>query len=224
MATNMTTRTDSDITADVLAELAWDPAVTVADLDVVTSNGYVTLSGTAATYSSKDAAEDAAYRVYGVRDVTNDIVLDPAALGIRTDAAIQADVSSVITLDTRVPLDRIGIAVDSGIVMLTGNLDYYYQREAAEDDAIQIAGVLGVSDLVTVTPPEMIAVDVADSIAQAFARNAELADDNVSVTVAGSTVTLGGTVTTWSEYDEAEDAAWRAPGVGQVVNNIIVTY
>src|SRR5260370_27127118 len=105
MATNMTTRSDADITADVLAELAWDPAVTVADLDVVTSNGYVTLAGTTATYSSKDAAEDAAYRVFGVRDVTNDIVVDPAALGIRTDAAIQADVSSVITLDTRVPLD-----------------------------------------------------------------------------------------------------------------------
>ena len=224
MATDMTTRTDADITADVLAELAWDPAVTVTDLDVVTSNGYVTLAGTAATYSSKDAAEGAAYRVFGVRDVTNDIVVDPAALGIRTDAAIQADVLSSITLDATVPLDRVSVSVANGFVTLTGNLDYYYQREAAEDDAAQIAGVVGITDLITVTPPDTIAVDVADSIAQAFARNAELADDNVSVTVAGSTVTLSGTVSTWSEYDEAEAAAWRAPGVGEVVNNILVTY
>ncbi len=224
MATNMTTKTDSDITADVLAELAWDPAVTVADLDVVTSNGYVTLSGTAATYSSKYAAEDAAYRVFGVRDVTNDVVVDPVALALRTDGAIQADVRSAIALDGRVPLDRVSVAVDRGIVTLTGSLDYYYQRAAAEDDAIQIAGVKDVANLIAVTSPGMIAVDVADRIAQAFARNAELADDDVSVTVDGTRVTLGGAVRTWSEYGEAEAAAWRAPGVGQVVNNIVVTY
>jgi osmotically-inducible protein OsmY len=75
-----------------------------------------------------------------------------------------------------------------------------------------------------VSPPLVIAANVADNIASAFARNAELADDNVTVTVDDSTVTLGGTVTNWSEYDAAEDAAWRAPGVSAVVNNILVTY
>jgi osmotically-inducible protein OsmY len=218
------TRSDAAITADVLAELTWDPAVTVADLAITTSDGYVTLSGTTATYSSKDAAEDGAYRVLGVRGVTNNIAVDPAALGIRADADIATDVRTMLDLDTLVPLDRLGVAVSNGIVTLTGNLDYFYQREAAEDDAGQIAGVLGINDLITVAPPAAMAVDVADSIANAFARNAELADDNVSVTVDGSTVTLGGTVTTWSEYDEAASAAWRAPGVGEVVNNILVTY
>jgi osmotically-inducible protein OsmY len=217
-------RSDAAITADVLAELTWDPAVTVADLDITTSDGYVTLSGTTATYSSKDAAEDAAYRVLGVRGVTNNIIVDPTALGIRADADIAADVRTMLALDTLVPLDRLGVSVANGIVTLTGNLDYYYQREAAEDDAGEIAGVLGINDLITVTPPVAIAVDVADNIAQAFARNAELADDNVTVTVDGGTVTLGGTVTSWSEFDEAEDAAWRAPGVNAVVNNILVTY
>src|SRR5260370_25068301 len=190
MATNMTTKTDAEVTADVLAELVWDPAVTVADLDVVMSHGYVTLSGTAATYSSKYAAEDAAYRVYGVRDVTNDIMVDPVALALRTDGAIQADVRSAIALDTRVPLDRVSVAVDSGIVTLTGNLDYFYQREAAEDDAIQIAGVKDVANLIAVTSPDMIAVDVSDRITQAFARNAELADDIVTGTGNGNQATL----------------------------------
>ncbi|HWE63334.1 MAG TPA: BON domain-containing protein [Chloroflexota bacterium] len=217
-------RTDAAITADVLAELTWDPAVTIADLEITTADGYVTLSGTTATYSSRDAAEDAAYRVLGVRGVTNNIVVDPASLGVRADADIQADVRTALTLDTLVPLDRLGVSVYNGMVTLTGNLDFYYQRMAAEDDAGQIAGVLGITDLITVTPTIAIAVDVSDSITQAFARNAELADDNVSVMVDGTMVTLGGTVSTWSEYDEAAAAAWRAPGVGQVVNNIFVTY
>jgi osmotically-inducible protein OsmY len=223
MAINVATKTDADITADVVAELAWDPAVTVADLDVMTSNGYVTLSGTAATYSIRDAAEDAAYRVFGVRGVNNDIVVVPVALG-RTDGDIAADVQTALTLDTLVPLDRVNVAVLDGVVTLTGNLDYYYQREAAEDDAGQIAGVQNVSDLITVIPPDDMAGDVADQIAQAFARHAELADDDVTVTVDGNAVTLGGTVSSWSEYDEAEDAAWRAPGVSTVVNNIAVVY
>jgi osmotically-inducible protein OsmY len=218
------TRTDPEISANVLAELSWDPSVAVTDLDVITSNGYVTLSGTADTYGSKYAAEDAAYRVFGVRDVTNDVVVDPVALAGRTDDAIQADVRAAIALDSRVPVDRLSVAVNGGIVTMTGNLDYYYQREAAEDDAIQVAGVKEVDDLIALTSPGMMAVDVADRITQAFARNAELADDDVTVALDGATVMLGGTVRTWSEYDEAEAAAWRAPGVGTVVNNILVTY
>ena len=217
-------RTDPAITADVLAEMTWDPAVTIADLGIATAEGYVTLAGTAATYSSKDAAEAAASRVLGVRGVTNNIMVDPAALGIRADADIAADVRTALDLDSLVPLDRLDVSVYDGVVTLTGNLDYYYQRAAAEADAGQIAGVLDINDLITVTPPATIAVDVANRITQAFARNAELADDNVSVMVDGNTVTLGGTVRTWSEYGEAEGAAWRAPGVGEVINNILVTY
>ncbi len=222
MATKM--KTDTDITADVVAELAWDPTVTAGDIEADTSNGQVTLSGTTETYFSKDAAEDAAYRVAGVRGVTNDILVDAAAYGERSDADIQSDIISALTLDMLVPLDQISVDVNDGFVTLSGNLEYFYQREAAEDDAGQIAGVLGIVDEITVTPPDMVADDVADSIADAFARNAELLDDNVTVTVDGSTAKLGGSVSTWSEYFEAEDAAWRAPGVGNVINNIFVTY
>lgn len=221
MATKI--KTDTDITADVVAELAWDPTVTAGDINVDTSKGQVTLSGTTDTYFSKDAAEDAAYRVAGVRGVNNDILVDAAAYGERSDADIQADVISAVTLDMLVPLDQISVDVNDGFVTLSGNLEYFYQREAAEDDAGQIAGVLGIVDEITVTPPDMVADNVADSIADAFARNAELLDDNVTVTVDGSTANLGGSVSTWSEYFEAEDAAWRAPGVGNVINNIFVT-
>jgi len=220
----MRTKTDVDITADVLAELSWDPAVAIADVDATTSNGHVTLSGTAATYGITHAAARAAYRVHGVRGLTSNIVVDPALLGVRSDAVIQADVRSALILDTLVPLDRVAIDVYNGIATLTGSLDYYYQREAAEHAASRIAGVFGVSNLIALAPSGPIAGDVTDRIAQAFARNAQLADDHVSVMVEGRAVTLAGTVSTWSESVEAENAAWRAAGVSQVVNNIVVAY
>ena len=220
----MATKSNTEITADVLAELAWDPAVAITGADVITSNGMVTLFGTVASYSGKYAATDAAYRVRGVLGVTNDIVVDPSAQGVRTDAAIQADVRGALTLDNEVPLDRLGVAVYDGLVTLTGNLDHYYQRAAAARDARQIAGVKGVVDAITVISPGAIADDVEARIARAFSRNGKLVDDHVRAAVAGTTVTLGGTVRTWSEYDEAAAAAWRAPGVRDVENQITVTH
>jgi len=216
-------RNDNDIRDDVYAELAWDPKVMVADLDVGVQDGNVMLTGTASTYATKYAAADAAYRVFGVNDVDNDILVDPAAFGLRTDTMIAADVRSMLALDLEVPDTRITISVMDGVVTLGGDVDYFYQRDAAEDDAASIAGVRDViSNIAVLEQPS--ALDVADQITAAFARNGELFDDNVNVTTNGHSVTLSGTVRYWSEYDEAEDVAWRAPGVTSVTNNVVVTY
>jgi osmotically-inducible protein OsmY len=216
-------RNDNDIRDDVYAELAWDPKVMVADLDVGVQDGNVMLTGTASTYATKYAAADAAYRVFGVNDVDNDILVDPAAFGLRTDTMIAADVRSMLALDLEVPDMRITVSVMDGIVTLGGDVDYFYQRDAAEEDAASIAGVRDViSNIAVLEQPS--ALDVADQITAAFARNGELFDDNVNVTTNGHSVTLSGTVRYWSEYDEAEDVAWRAPGVTSVTNNVVVTY
>ena len=216
-------RKDSDIRDDVYAELAWDPKVTIANLDVGVHDGHVTLTGVASTYATKYAATDAAYRVYSVNDVDNDIVVDPVAFGLRSDEQIAADVRSMLTLDLEVPDTRITVAVLDGVVTLGGNVDYSYQRDGAEDDAASIAGVRDVIDTITVLE-QPSALDIDDQIAAAFARNGELFDDTVSVSTNGHSVTLSGTVRYWSEYDEAENVAWRAPGVTNVINNVIVTY
>ena len=218
----MSVKTDNQITDDVIAELAWDPAVTIADLSVSTNNGEVELKGTADTYGTKMEAEDAAYRVAGVKSVDNDIVVDPAALGLRSDADIAADIRSAFALDYQVPDDQLTVSVDDGFVILTGNVDWYYQRDAAEDDAAMIQGVTGIDDDITVTQPDASATDIASGIAAAFDRNAELYDDDIDVQTDGGHVTLSGTVATWSEYDMAEDTAWMSPGVTSVTNNIVV--
>ena len=216
-------RKDSDIQADVLAEMAWDPKVTVADIDASVKDGFVTLTGVASTFATKYAATDAAFRIYGVKDVDNDISVDPAAFGLRTDAQIAADVRSMLTLDLEVPDTRITVSVLDGVVTLSGDVDYYFQRDAAEDDAASILGVRDVISNIAVLE-QASALNIDDQIVAAFARNGELFDDNVSVTTNGHSVTLSGTVRYWSEYDEAEDVAWRSPGVTSVTNNVVVTY
>jgi osmotically-inducible protein OsmY len=216
-------RKDSDIRADVLAEMAWDPRVTVADIGASVNDGYVTLTGVASTYATKYAATAAAFRVYGVKDVTNDVIVDAAAFERRSDQQIETDVRSMLVLDLAVPNTRITVSVFEGVVTLGGDVDYYYQRDAAEDDAASIAGVRDViSNIAVLEMPSTL--DIDEQIAAAFARNGELFDDNIKVTTNGHNVTLSGTVRKWSEYDEAEDVAWRAPGVTSVTNDILVTY
>ncbi len=220
----MSKKTDERITQDVLDELAWDPAVTIADLSVSTDHGRVRLKGTADTFGTKLEAEDAAYRVGGVTSVDNHIVVDPAALGLRSDADIADHIRSAFELDYQVPDEWLSVSVIDGIVTLTGNVNWSYQREAAEDDAAMILGVTGLVDEITVNQPQASVVDIASGIARAFARNAELYDDNIDVTTDGGNVTLSGTVATWSEYDLANAIAWMSPGVTRVTNNVAVLF
>jgi osmotically-inducible protein OsmY len=220
----MSQKTDNRITEDVVAELAWDPAVSVADLSISTEKGRVKLNGTADTYGTRLEAEEAAYRVGGVRFVDNEIVVNPVALGVRSDADVAADVRSALVLDYQVPDDRLYVSVVNGYVTLSGNVDWYYQRDAAEDDAAMILGVQGLSDEIIVNQAGASADAISSGIAQAFARNAELYDDNIEVATDGGYVTLSGTAATWSESDMAEDIAWMSPGVSGVTNKILVLF
>jgi osmotically-inducible protein OsmY len=218
----MSHKTDEQITQDVLAELAQDPAVRVADLRVSTKQGRVTLKGTADTYGTKLDAEDAAYRVGGIQFVDNEIVVNPPAPDVRPDLDIAADIRSAFALDSQVPDDRISVSVVNGYVTLTGNVDWYYQKNAAEKDTARIRGVQGLDNEITVNQPRASADDIASGIALAFEGNAELYDDHIKVTTDGGHVTLSGTVATWSEFAMAEDIAWMSPGVISVTNKIAV--
>jgi len=213
---------DAKITQDVLDELFWDPSVTVADLTVSTTDHCVTLSGTTSTYAARLETEEATYRVSGVREVDNQITVDPSIFGMRSDEDIATDIRTALFLDYAVPDDRITVSVLDGNVILTGTVDWYYQRLAATDDAAMIKGVTFVDSQVTVMQPEASAEDISSGIARAFARNAELDDDDVDVDVDDGHVTLSGTVETWGEYDMAEDVAWRSPGVTSVTKDILV--
>ena len=212
--------TDEEIQQNVLDELAWDPEIEATDVGVEVDDGVVTLTGTVETFAQKWAAERAALRVEGVRAVANNVQVRPAGLGIKSDTDIARAVANALEWNTAVPFDKIDIRVEDGRVTLEGEVEWNYQREAAENTTRQISGVKSVLNLITVRQPQVKPDDVRDSIERALVRHAELDANRIKVSVEGGHITLSGTVRSWAEKKAAEDAAWRSPGVTAVTNNI----
>ena len=214
--------TDSRIAADVTAELFFDPQVTMSDITANVIDGRVTLSGTADTYAAKWAAERAAFREGGVRSVHNLINVDPKLLGIPTDAEITASVREALDRNVSVPVGRVHVSVEGGKVLLSGTVEWYYQRVAAEHSAGNVYAVRSVTSEITVTPPTVSTTEISKDIKDALVRNAQVDAQHITVQVAGNQVTLSGKVRSWMERTEAVDAAWRAKGVSEVIDSITV--
>jgi osmotically-inducible protein OsmY len=218
MSTATLTDQDLRVRDAVMQQLEWDPAVDASAVGVSARDGAVTLTGSIKTYAGKLAAERAAKRVRGVRAVANDITVT-LAVG-RTDTDIAADAATMLRLHHEVP-DTVQAAVHHGHVTLTGTVDWHYQRLQAEKAVRHIRGVRQVIDHVAVVP-RAAGKDMRRRIAQALYRNASLDAKHVEVTVTGSVVHLRGTATSWLQRQAAERAAYDAPGITLVDNQIIV--
>lgn len=212
---------NDDLVESVGDELRWDPRIDSASIAVVADDGVVTLRGTVGTYREKREANRAAERVYGVRRVENELQVRLMTNGTRKDADLRGDILRALALDALVP-STVDAKVENGYVTLTGNADWQYQREEAEFVAANIRGVADVWDDIELTPPTPDAGDVEHAIKSAFERNAKLDAKGLSVTTSSGTVTLEGTVSSWSEHDDAVAAAWAAPGVREVHDRIAV--
>ncbi len=199
----------------VLDELAWDPSVNEAHIGVSARDGVVTLAGHVASYAEKCAAERAAGRISGVRGIAEELEIRyPQGIG-RDDESIVRQALNVLDWDLCVPSDTVRVKVENGWITLSGDVNWYYQKNAAEADVRKLSGVMGVSNEITIKPTVQ-ASDVQKQIKAAFHRNAEFEAENIVVTTDGSKVTLSGKVDSYHERTLAELTAWSAPGVTQV--------
>jgi osmotically-inducible protein OsmY len=214
--------TDSSLQQAVLDELNWQPSVKAANIGVTAKDGVVTLTGHVSSYAEKWAAERAVGSVFGVKAVAEELeVRYPFEKKKEDDADIAQRALQVLSWDIEVPRDEVKVKVEKGVVTLSGNLDWHYQRSAAESDVRKLHGVIGLNNEIVIKP-RVQASNVRDQIKSALKRKAQIEADNITVTTDGTKVALGGNVDTWYERTLAERTAWSAPGVTQVENRLTV--
>lgn len=216
-------RTDAQVQHDVSAELDWEPSVDHADIGVAVNDGVVTLSGYVKSYPEKMAAEKAAKRVMGVQAIAEEIKVRYASDPKTADHEIAKRILDIFAWDISIPHDKIKVKVEHGWVTLSGIVDWFFQSNEARKAAGKVTGVLGVSNLLEVRHLPTSG-DIKDRIMAAFKRQADFDAGTVTVVTDGGTVRLGGKVKAWNERGIAERAAWSAPGVTKVEDNIIVAF
>jgi osmotically-inducible protein OsmY len=215
-------RSDSDIKRDVEEELKWEPNVDATDIAVAVKNGVVTLTGFVRSYAHKLAAERAAKSVSGVIGLANDLEVRLPGADERPDPEIAREVAAELKVWLPASSEHIKPVVKNGWVTLEGEVEWNYQRDYAERAIRWIKGVKGVSNLIRLTP-RVTPTEIKRKIEEAFRRSALIDANRVTVEASGDAVMLGGTVRSWAERQEAERAAWLAPGVTRVDNRITIS-
>lgn len=212
---------DSQLQQSVQAELKWEPSVTAAHIGVTAHAGVVTLTGHVETYPEKHAAEMAAIRVKGVKAVAEELEVRLPFETKRSDEAIAAAAIERLSWDVSIPKDAVKVKVEKGWVTVSGQVDYYYQKNAPEREIRPLIGVTGVSNQITIKP-QANAGDISDEIMHALHRSWFFDPKTIQVDVVGGRVKLTGTAASAYDKEVAASTAWMAPGVTNVENDLAV--
>lgn len=215
-------RTDTALQCDVLDELAWEPSIKATDIGVSVKEGVVTLTGNVSTYAEKFTAEHAAKRIAGVRAIVEALNVTLLSGHQRNDNDIAQSVVSALDGNVSVPYGKVKALVESGWLTLSGDVDWNYQREAAHNAVRHLIGIRGVTNLMQVTPFSVPTAEVRSRIESALKRSMTKDADSITIEDNNGKVTLHGNVQSWEEHDDATRAAWSAPGVCAVENDIVI--
>jgi osmotically-inducible protein OsmY len=215
-------RSDSEIERDVKQELEWDPDLDATDIAVSVKQGVVSLTGFVKSYTDKYEAEAAAKRVVGVVGIANDLEVRMPSVDERPDPDIARDAVAAIKSQLPISSERIKVVVKRGWVTLEGNVEWQYQKNTAESAVRRLKGDRGVINNITLKPRVQPSA-IKEKIQSAIERLAQVDANRIEVDANGSEVILKGTVRSWAEREEAERAAWSAPGVTKVEDRIVVS-
>jgi osmotically-inducible protein OsmY len=211
---------DKTLRQDIIDELEFDPTIDAEHIGVAVEGGVVTLSGHVPNYAQKVAAERATEGVKGVKAIAMEIEVRYPFERSTADDQIAKRAADALAWNL-VPPDSVQVTVEKGWVKLSGKVDWHYQKTAAESAVTKLGGVRGVSNVIEVKP-RAEPTDVKRKIVAALHRSAQLEANNIQVSVTGGKVRLDGKVKAWSERRLVERAAWAAPGVTQVEDNLKV--
>ena len=211
--------TDHQLRQDVLDELDFEPSVNAVHIGVGAHDGVITLTGFVSSYGEKLAAERAARRIKGVKAIAEEIEIRLPSDKKVADDEIAGRAVDILKWRVGFPANRIKVKVEKGIVTLTGDVDWRFQKSEAEAAVHNLSGVAGVANLIQVNSAVPVA-EVKEKIQKSLHRNAELDASRITVQIDGGKVVLGGKVHAWYERDIAERAAWSAPGVTEVQDHI----
>lgn len=214
-------KTDATLQKDVMEELKWQTAIDASEIGVAVKNGVVELFGTVGSYAEKRAAEKAALRVEGTKAVAENIRVKIGVDGQRTDSEIAEAIVNTLRWDSLIPEDKIKVKVEDGWVTTEGQVNWIFQKNAVKNAVSNLAGVKGITNLVTVLS-RIHPSDVQKKITAAFERNAIIDANDIKIATQDDKVTLSGTVRSYAEKRDAERAAWNVPGIASVVNNLEV--
>lgn len=215
-------KNDVQLKKDVQAELEWDPSVNATQVGVAVKNGVVRLTGHLDTFAEKVAVERAVQRVKGVQAIAVELDIKLAPGHVRSDTEIAAAAEYALLWHAQVPTERIKVKVEKGWVTLSGEVDWEFQRREAESAIRPLTGVVGISNAILLKA-KVTPADIGKRIREALTRQAERESEVITVDVSGQRVTLRGKVHSWAERAAAQAAAWSAPGVNGVVNELNVT-
>jgi len=211
-------KTDSQLKTEIEDELRWEPKINAAQIGVSVDKGAVTLNGAVDTYAAKWAAEDATKRVFGVRSVAQELTVKLLGPHQRNDTDIAEAIVTALKWDVFVP-DGVTARVQKGEVTLEGTVRWNFEREAAERAVRYLTGVTRVYNSIALKP-QATASEVKEKVRAALQRQATTDTNSITIETNGGKVTLGGHASSWTSIEDASNAAWAAPGVTDVIDQI----